>query len=158
MVFSRAAGMAMALLLLAALLVPQSAQACSWSYERGYSPEEVKRRTDVIAVRATFRFEDLRGERVVDPDGREWVSDPEVAGVVERGAMHLETIHTPATTFPDSTCMFPARGPGADARGTFWIEQRPEHGRYRILHWEGEYLEAAEEAAQTVEEHGRESS
>lgn len=40
---------------------PQAAVACSWGYKRGYSPEEIKRRTDVTAVRANFRFEEMRG-------------------------------------------------------------------------------------------------
>ncbi len=146
------------LLVAAAMLAPNSAEACSWGYERGFSPEEVKRRTDVIAVRATFRFEEMRGERWTDPEGQEWISNPEVVGVVERGAMHLETIHTPGGQFEGMTCIFPARGPVSDARGTFWIEQRPEHGRYRILHWEGEYLEPAGDAAQTAEDHGRQES
>jgi hypothetical protein len=133
----------MALTGVAMLFLSQPAVACSWSYERGTSPEEVRQRSDVTAIRATFRFEELRGERGLNSEGEEVVYNPEVVGVVERGATHLETIHYPGRQFEDMTCLFPGTGPVADARGTFWIATRPEHGRYRILYWEGEYLPVA---------------
>ena len=129
---------------------PQPAAACSWGYARGYSPEEIKRRTGVTAVRANFRFEEMRGEPGVDEEGEEVLFNPEVVGRIESGMMRVETIHYPARQWAGG-CMFPATGPVADARGTFWITDRPEDGRHRILYWEGEHLQSEQTQANPTE-------
>ena len=128
---------------------PQSAAACSWSYKQGFSPEDVQRRTDVIVIEATFRFEEMRGEPGVNDEGEEALIDPEVVGHIEMGARRWPTIHNPQRGF--ATCIFPETGPAADASGTFWITERREHGRYRILYWEGEYLRPEQAQAAPTE-------
>ncbi len=135
--------------LLLTVAFPQPAAACSWGYARGYSPEEIKRRTDVTAVRANFRFEEMRGEPGVNEEGEEVLLDAEVFGHIESGITRLKTIHYPARAW--ATCQFPANGPAADARGTFWITDRPEDGRHRILYWEGEYLRPEQTQAKPPE-------
>lgn len=62
----------------------------------------------------------------------------------------LDTISYPARQWAGG-CMFPATGPAADARGTFWISDRSEHGRHRILYWEGEYLQPEQTQAEPTE-------
>ena len=135
-------------LLTAAL--PQSATACSWGYASGYSPQEIKHRTDVTAVRANFRFEELRGEPGRNDEGEEVIFNPEVFGRIEIGFFtRVETVHVPAQEW--GACMFPGVGPAADARGTFWITDRREDGRHRILYWEGEYLQPEQGEAKPAE-------
>ena len=129
--------------------LPSSVAACSWGYKSGYSPEEIKRRTDVTAVRANFRFEEMRGEPGVNEEGEEVLLNAVVVGRIEIGITLLETIHYPAREL--GTCQFPGTGPAADARGTFWITDRAEDGRHRILYWEGEYLQPEQTQADSTE-------
>ena len=127
---------------------PQSAAACSWGYKPGHSPEDIKRRTDVIVIEAKYRLEEMRGEPGINEEGEEVLFNPEVVGHIEMGARRWPTIHEPQLEW--ATCILPAKGPAADASGTFWITERREHGRYRILYWEGEYLQPEQtEAAPT---------
>ena len=124
----------------------QPAAACSWSYERGRSPEEIKERgrTDVRRIVGTFHFEEMRGEPILEGEMAGGFRNPEVAGHIERSTGRWETVHYPAREFEDGGCLFPATGPEADATGTFWISRNREDGRYRILAWEGEYAPSAQ--------------
>jgi hypothetical protein len=140
----------MILFAITAAVAVSPADACSWSYERGYSPEEIKDRTDVRPISGIFRFEEIRGEPVLDGEGQASLLNPEVIGHIERGSGRWNTVHFPTRGFGDGGCTFPATGPEANASGTFWITRRRKGGRYRILLWEGEHLPADQPVTETT--------
>jgi hypothetical protein len=128
------------LLALAAVAAPGAAEACTFSWKRGFSPEEIKRRPDVREVKGTWRMSALEGERFTDDEGQEWVRGGRFTGRIEttRGT-RWSTWHRP----PDmtTTCYIGSYfKPEADAKGTFWIARRKVGGRFEILLWEGEYV------------------
>ena len=145
----RFAYLAVAAFWLASAATP--AFACSWSYERGRSPDEIKEagRNDVRRIEGTFHFEQMHGEPILEGEMAGGFRNPEVVGYIERGTGRWETIHFPSRSFEDGSCLFPATGPEGDASGTFWISRRREGGRFRILAWEGEYLPAAQSETET---------
>jgi len=128
---------------------PPAAHACSFSWKRGWSPDEIKQREDVRAVQGTWRMGALEGERFTDEEGQEWVRDGRFVGrIEEEHGVRWSTWHLA----PDerTTCSAGTYfNPMADAKGTFWIARRKVDGRFEILLWEGEYLpqpQAAEAA------------
>lgn len=131
--------LAPALLAASAILTP-SVQACSFTWAPGWSPDEIKERTDVRKVRGTYRLLEIAGERFINDDGEEWVRDATYLGRLDtaRGT-GWDVAHEPR--IPDLTCIYYFK-PEADATGTFWISRRKEDGRYRLLLWEGDYISA----------------
>jgi len=133
-------GGAAVLLALAAIAAPLPAEACSASWQRGWSPKEIKRRADVRMVKGTWHMEALEGRRVTDAEGQEWVMDGRFTGRIEtaRGWVWATWHEAPDER---TTCFVGMYfKPTADAKGTFWIARSKVDGRYRILLWEGEYL------------------
>jgi hypothetical protein len=132
------------LLSLPTATVHAPAQACSFSWKKGWSPKEIKRRSDVRKVTGVFRLKELKGERRTDSEGTEYVINGEFVGTLEsNGGVVRNTIHeAPDDT---TTCRYGSYfKPEADAKGTFWISRTKKDGRYPILLWEGEYLMTAD--------------
>lgn len=125
-------------------LVSTPASACSFTWKKGWSPDEIKERSDVRKVKGTYRLVEVAGERFTDDDGEEWVRDASYHGRLNtlRGT-GWDTYHEPR--LQELTCIYYFK-PEADAKGTFWISRKKVDGRYRILLWEGEYLPASDPA------------
>ena len=124
----------------AALSLPTAGQACSWVWEEGWSPEEIKQRADVRKVRATYKMLQVAGKTGTDENGETIVYNAEFRGRLEtlRGT-GWDTYHEPPMY--DLTCQIGNyHKPETDATGTFWISRKKKNGRYRILLWEGDYL------------------
>ena len=122
------------------LVSASPATACSFSWNPGWSPEEIKERKDLRKV--TGRFE------VVEIDG---VGDAK--GALEKGTIYgrLTTLRGTGweTWQPFDRISLDCgayRRPMAAGEGTFWISRRKVDGRYQILLWEGTYLPAQDEA------------
>lgn len=108
--------------------------ACSFSWQKGWSPEEIKQRDDLRSVKGRFVLEDSSLSRSND-------------GLYTLGTItgRLETQRgTGWSTWQDyseiSVDCGAYRKPLADAEGTFWISRKRKDGRYQIYLWEGEYL------------------
>ena len=121
-----------------ALVAASSAQACNFSWKKGWSPDEIKQREDVRKVVGTFRIMEISGEHFTDAEGKEWIRNARYVGRLEtaRGT-GWDTAHP--LRIEDLTCVYYFK-PEADAEGTFWISRRKVDGRYEILLWEGTYL------------------
>jgi hypothetical protein len=133
-------------------MAPQGAAACSAQWLPGYSPEDIKDRSDVRMIRGTFRVEEFVGEPLGDdPELGPIFRDGKFLGNIEsRSGANWSTIHDAplATTL---TC-YRYLKPTQDASGTFWISRRREDGRFELLLWEGEYVQvAAEDAGEATE-------
>lgn len=129
-----------------AALAPQMASACSWSYEDGYSPNDIKERTDVVRVRGTYRVEGIDGTPTggVSEDGQPLYNDGVLLGQIERGTGRWPTfIHLLPEWAHD--CGMGWNRPWTDATGTFWLERDRARHRWWIIWWEGEYLPAPEQ-------------
>lgn len=124
----------------AALALPTSANACSWVWKDGWSPEEIRERDDVRKVRGTYRMLQVAGDVGADENGGTVVSNAQFRGRLETlRRTGWDTYHEPPIY--DLTCQVGNyHKPETDAKGTFWISRKRVHGRYRILLWEGEYL------------------
>lgn len=128
-------------------VVSTPAYGCSFSWKKGWAPEEIKRRADVRKLEGVFRLEEVLGERHTDEDGTEWIWNAEIVGSIEsKGGQIWNTIHdAPDDT---TTCRYGSYfKPESDAKGAFWITRSKKSGRYRILLWEGDYLRAEEKGS-----------
>lgn len=129
------------LLALQGVQVPD-ASACTFSWKRGWSPDEIKTRYDVREVRGTFRLAELTGRRFTDEEGVQWIQNGIYEGTIEpRRGKPWRTFH-PAPDMRTTCYAGTYFKPTADARGTFWISRKKVDGRYQILLWEGEYIPA----------------
>jgi hypothetical protein len=131
----RSAWLAVAILL-ATLALSSPAQACSFTWSPGYSPDEIKERDDVRAVRGVFR--------VVDVDGTAGEDGTLASGVIYgrikmRGGKVWNTVQEYNTFWVDCGAYVQ---PTADAKGVFWISRTAKNGRYKMMLWDGEYLPA----------------
>jgi hypothetical protein len=103
-------------------------------------------------IRGTFRVEEFVGEPLgEDPELGPIYRDAHFLGHIKsQSGTDWSTIHEApvATTL---TC-YRYLKPTHDASGTFWISRRREDGRFELLLWEGEYLQAAGEDAGEVAE------
>ena len=128
-----------------AAMSPQGASACTLEWLPGYSPEEIKERSDVRMIQGTFRVEEFVGEPLGDdPELGPIFRDARFLGHIEsRSGGEWSTIHDA----PEATTLTCYRylKPTNDASGTFWISRRREGGRFELLLWEGEYVQAAGE-------------
>ena len=127
-------GPSVAAVCLAVLAGQAPAHACSFSWKPGYSPREIKLRTDVRLVRGIFHVVDVQG--TVTPDGE-----------LDTGTIYgrLDTKRGTGWDTVQNYSHFSVecgayRKPTAEAKGIFWIERRQTDGRYAMLLWEGEYL------------------
>jgi hypothetical protein len=124
-------------------VVPSPANACSIGYKRGWSPEEIKRRPDVLRVEGTFRLTEVSGERFINAEGEERVRDAKLLGTIQSGRKRVwRTIQRPPDAMLIEMCGCDCwyHRPEGDATGTFWIRREPRRGRYELLLWEGDYL------------------
>lgn len=120
----------------------QPVSACTFQWQKGWSPEEIKQRDDIRRVIGTFEVQDITGS--ADEDG----------GLYE-GTIYgrLETLRgTGWDTWQDYHRISVDCGanvkPLGYAKGTFWITRKKKDGRYQLLLWEGEYLPAKDAANQ----------
>lgn len=120
---------------LAVLVGQPPAYGCSFSWQPGYSPEEIKVREDVRMVRGVFRVGDAFGQ--VDDEGGL------VSGTISGRLETRRGTGWDTTQYYDQLSVECGayHKPTADARGVFWIERQRKDGRYAILLWEGEYLQ-----------------
>jgi len=115
-------------------LIPAVARACTFKWNPGFSPDEIKERTDIRKVKGAFRIVDLRG--TTNSDGE--LQDGIIYGrIVTRQGGHIDTFHH----YSEFAMQCGAdRRPVADGTGTFWIKMRPVKGQHEMMLWEGEYL------------------
>lgn len=123
-----------------AVLVPEAASACSWSYADGYSPVEIKERVDVVRVRGTYQVEGIDGTPTggFSEDGQPEYYDAVHIGLIERGTGRWPTY---IRLLPEwaHECGMGRNLPWANATGTFWLERDRARNRWRIIWWEGDY-------------------
>jgi hypothetical protein len=122
------------------------ANACSISYKRGKSPEEIKRRADVQKLKGTFRLTEVSGERFINEEGEERVRDAKLLGTIQSSSKKSwRTIQPPPSEMLHEMCGCDCwyHRPEGDATGTFWIKRVARKGRYELMLWEGEYLTTA---------------
>ncbi|HTU12927.1 MAG TPA: hypothetical protein VMG08_18705 [Allosphingosinicella sp.] len=113
-------------------LQPATAGACSFSWRRGNSPDEIRANPNMRPVRGTFHFIQPRGEnspiaanaegwlygRIDGARGRYWntIQSPMYEIAVECGAYTAPT--------------------GNGTTGIFWISRARRDRRYRVMLWE----------------------
>ncbi len=122
----------------AGMVLAAPASACTFTWQKGWSPEEIKKRGDIRRVTGTFEVQDRSGS------GDEY-------GDLYEGTIYgrLSTLRgTGWDTWQEfhriSLDCGAYEKPLADAQGTFWISRKKKDGRYQIYLWEGEYLPAKE--------------
>ena len=114
--------------------LPMTAEACTFTWERGYSPREIRENSELLVVTGTFRFvQDPATGRLVT-DSRGWPY-----GRIEspRG-QHWNTVQLPLYEISIECGAYTAPT-GNDATGTFWIARERENGRHWLLMWEPRY-------------------
>lgn len=128
---------AMLLAIAGALLVPHGAEACTFSYVKGYSPRDIPRRPDVVAVRGDFRFVDGRtGEEIPEGASEIWpepASGDLLGRIVRKGGKVMLTRQRYSEFSVECGAYL---APLSAVTGRFWLEKRRgKDGRYRILMW-----------------------
>ncbi len=120
------------------LLSPTASLACSFSWNPGHSPEEIRERSDLRKVRGRFELIDMEGS--ADENGE--LYEGRIFGrlITARGTgwatwQHFHRVSLDCGAY---------RKPLGDAQGTFYISRRKVDGRYEILLWDGAYLPANE--------------
>lgn len=115
-------------------LQPMAAEACSFNWERGQSPAEIRANPDMRRVSGTFRFIEGRGGNgEVATDARGWLY-----GRIEGDGRIWNTVQFPLYEIAIECGAYLA--PTANgATGTFWIARDRTGGRYRLMLWEGRY-------------------
>ncbi len=128
---------AVLLALAAALLVPHGAQACSFTWAKGYSPRDIQRRADVFVVRGKFQFVDGRtGEDIPEGVSEIWPEPGtgDLLGRIERKSGKTMLTRQFYSEFSVECQAYLA--PLAAGAGRYWLEKRRgKDGRYRILMW-----------------------
>jgi hypothetical protein len=125
------------LLALAVLAAPGAAQACSFRWDKGYSPREIPRRADVFEVRGEFRFVDGRtGEEI--PEGTSEIPfEPGTSDLLGRIVRKNGKVTLTRQFYSEISVECQAYlAPLFAETGRFWLEKRRgKDGRYRILMW-----------------------
>lgn len=112
-------------------LPPMTAEACSFSWERGYSPREIRENPGMRTVTGTFRF-------IQNPENGQVMTDSEgyFLGQIDgpRGRT-WRTTQLPITEIAIECAAYVAPTSNG-ATGTFWISRERQHGRYFLMLWE----------------------
>lgn len=124
------------ILALCAALGAQPAHACSFSWNKGYSPKEIPHRADVWKVKGDFTLIDAKtgdvpqGDEInLTEDGRELLGR-----ITRKGHKPIET----RQYFYEEWMIDCGMGltPQQPTSGTFWLKrQRDKSGRYRLMMW-----------------------
>lgn len=113
-------------------LQPVAAEACSFSWRRGNSPDDIRANPNMRQVRGTFRFiEAPEGNGRIATNAEGWpygrIDGP-------RGR-YWNTIQTPMYEIALQCGAYTA--PTANGTtGTFWISRTRRDRRYRVMLWE----------------------
>jgi hypothetical protein len=113
-----------------ALLAAAPAQACTFTWERGYSPREIRANPEMRTVTGTFRFiqNPTNGHIVTDSEGYAF-------GRISAPGRHWDTVQLPLNEISIECGAYTAPT-GNDATGTFWISRERQRGRYLLMLWE----------------------
>jgi hypothetical protein len=114
----------------ALLLSAAPAQACTFSWERGYSPAEIRANPEMRTVTGTFRF-------IQNPANDHIVTDSEgyAFGRITARGRHWDTVQLPLSEISIECGAYTAPT-GNGATGTFWISRERQRGRYLLMLWE----------------------
>ena len=114
----------------ALLLSALPAQACTFTWERGYSPAEIRANPEMRTVTGTFRF-------IQNPDNGHIVTDSEgyAFGRITAPGRHWDTVQLPLYEISIECGAYTAPT-GNGATGTFWISRARQRGRYLLMLWE----------------------
>ena len=123
----------------ALLLSATPAAACTFTWERGYSPREIRANPEMRTVTGTFRF-------IQNPANDHIVTDSEgyAFGRITAPGRHWDTVQLPLSEISIECGAYTAPT-GNGATGTFWISRERRHGRYFLMLWE--FTPAREAAA-----------
>lgn len=140
----------MCLFLAVSLMVEvDQAHACSISYKKGYSPEEIKRRYDVRKIEGVFKLTEITGEHFTNENGEDMIRYAKLLGQISsKNGRVWRTIQPPPDALFIDICGCDCwyHKPEADATGTFWITRNAKGDRFELLLWEGDYLPKSEAA------------
>lgn len=116
------------------MLQPMVAEACSFSWRRGYSPAEIRENPALREVTGTFRFmqDPVTGHIVTDARG--WA----YGRIDSARGRYWNTVQVPLDQISIDCGAYTAPT-GNDATGTFWISRERRNRRYRLMLWEGRY-------------------
>lgn len=114
----------------ALLLSAAPAQACTFTWERGYSPAEIRANPEMRTVTGTFRFiqNPANGHIVTDSEGYAF-------GRITARGRHWDTVQLPLSEISIECGAYTAPT-GNGATGTFWISRERQRGRYLLMLWE----------------------
>ena len=114
----------------ALLLSATPALACTFTWERGYSPAEIRANPEMRTVTGTFRF-------IQNPDNGHIVTDSEdyAFGRITAPGRHWDTVQLPLNELSIECGAYTAPT-GNGATGTFWISRARQRGRYLLMLWE----------------------
>jgi len=117
-------------LVVTALLAATPTQACTFSWERGYSPADIRSNPEMRTVTGTFRF-------IQNPANDHIVTDSEgyAFGRITARGRHWDTVQLPLSEISIECGAYTAPT-GNGATGTFWISREPQRGRYLLMLWE----------------------
>ena len=129
---------ALAICVLAGIVMPvQSAWACSFTWNPGYSPKEIPWRDDVRMVKGKFFFVDAKTGADVPPNTEFYLDEGDMLGRIERkGRKPILTKTFYHELMIDCGAYL---GPTGNVEGKFWLEQEHDkQGRYLLLMWRPE--------------------
>lgn len=115
-------------------LQPMAAAACSFSWRRGHSPEEIRENPALREVRGTFNFIMAQdGSGHIATDARGWAYGRIDA---ERGRpRYWNTVQFPLSEIAIECGAYTAPT-GNGATGIFWISRERRNRRYQLMMWE----------------------
>ena len=110
------------------------ADACSFSWEKGWSPNEIRYRADVWEVRGEFRFVDSNTGDPIAEGNLTLTASKDLLGRIDRPkGKPILTTQNYSQAAVDCSAYLP---PLNNTSGSFWIERWPDkNGRYRLFMW-----------------------
>lgn len=112
-------------------LQPLAAEACSFSWQRGHSPAEIRANPDMRQVRGTFHFIEVPGGNGrIAANAQGWL----YGRIDVAGGHRWDTIQAPMHEISIECGSYIA--PTANGlTGRFWISRERRNGRYRLMLW-----------------------
>jgi hypothetical protein len=127
----------LAMLATAAPAVPAAACSGDWSplRQRVY---EIRHDPELIRVRGTFVWEEVRGEPLNDAERPGWLRDAKIIGhIVTRTGRIYPTIHPARNQLLEEESLCFVGGyllPEGNGPGIFYLRRDQQNGRHEILH------------------------